>query len=147
MAMSVQGFTEPPSPMGMSDESKISLKSKEKTKSQEQDSTIFPSSHQRSDCTEIDPVPVAPERTSASNLDQFKAHMQSNKSAPSRRITSPSSGMGPNPWTARKISYQSERIVPNDDLALSKARASGARNFSPRVSISFLKFLLTPFLY
>ena len=79
--------------------------------------------------------PQIPERTSASNLDQFKTSDNSpNHSTPLRRITSPSSRGGPNPWNARKTSFQSERIVPNDDLALSRARAAGTRNYSQRVS-------------
>ena len=79
--------------------------------------------------------PQIPERTSASNLDQFKTSDNlPNSSTPLRRITSPSSRGGPNPWNARKTSFQSERIVPNDDLALSRARAAGTRNYSPRVS-------------
>ena len=79
--------------------------------------------------------PQIPERTSASNLDQFKTSDNvPNISTPLRRITSPSSRGGPNPWNARKTSFQSERIVPNDDLALSRARAAGTRNYSPRVS-------------
>ena len=79
--------------------------------------------------------PQIPERTSASNLDQFKTSDNvPNISTPIRRITSPSSRGGPNPWNARKTSFQSERIVPNDDLALSRARAAGTRNYSPRVS-------------
>ena len=79
--------------------------------------------------------PQIPERTSASNLDQFKtSDNPPNSSTPHRRITSPSSRGGPNPWNARKTSFQSERIVPNDDLALSRARAAGTRNYSPRVS-------------
>ena len=79
--------------------------------------------------------PQIPERTSASNLDQFKTSDNlPNSSTPIRRITSPSSRGGPNPWNARKTSFQSERIVPNDDLALSRARAAGTRNYSPRVS-------------
>ena len=81
--------------------------------------------------------PQIPERTSASNLDQFKeSDNLPNNSTPIRRITSPSSRGGPNPWNARKTSFQSERIVPNDDLALSRARAAGTRNYSPRVSKS-----------
>ena len=81
--------------------------------------------------------PQIPERTSASNLDQFKtSDNPPNNPAPHRRITSPSSRGGPNPWNARKTSFQSERIVPNDDLALSRARAAGTRNYSPRVSKS-----------
>ena len=79
--------------------------------------------------------PQIPERTSASNLEQFKtSDSLPNNSTPLRRITSPSSRGGPNPWNARKTSFQSERIVPNDDLALSRARAAGTRNYSPRVS-------------
>ena len=79
--------------------------------------------------------PAIPERTVASNLDQFQEYMPSNKSASTRRVTSPSSGFGPNPWNARKTSYQSERVMPNDDLVISKARAAGTRNYSPRVGI------------
>ena len=79
--------------------------------------------------------PQIPERTSASNMGQFKTSDNlPNSSIPLRRITSPSSRGGPNPWNARKTSFQSERIVPNDDLALSRARAAGTRNYSPRVS-------------
>ena len=79
------------------------------------------------------PPPVIPERTAASNLNQYKDYnhpfVQKLK-----RVSSPSAaGMGPNPWNVRKTSYQSERIVPNEDLALSRARAAGARNISPRV--------------
>ena len=85
------------------------------------------------------PPPVIPERTAASNLNQYKDYnhpfVQKLK-----RVSSPSGpGMGPNPWNVRKTSYQSERIVPNEDLALSRARAAGARNISPRVcEINFI---------
>ena len=61
------------------------------------------------------PAPVIPERTSASNLKQL--------------------GPNRNYGLMRKTSYQSERVVPNDDLAISRARAAGARKFSPRVCI------------
>ena len=79
------------------------------------------------------PPPVIPERTAASSLNQYKDYnhpfVQKLK-----RVSSPSApGLGPNPWNARKLSYQAERIVPNEDLALSRARAAGARNISPRV--------------
>ena len=88
------------------------------------------------------PPPVIPERTAASNLNQYKDYnhpfVQKLK-----RVSSPSAaGIGPNPWNVRKTSYQSERIVPNEDLALSKARAAGARNISPRVSVTILLYNL-----
>jgi hypothetical protein len=89
------------------------------------------------------PPPIIPERTSASNLNQFKEYNDaSNNHAilqKQKRVSSPSSsGLGPNRnyGLMRKTSYQSERVVPNDDLALSRARAAGARNFSPRRALS-----------
>ena len=86
------------------------------------------------------PPPIIPERTSASNLNQFKEYTDAPDNhailQKQKRVSSPSSsGLGPNRnyGLMRKTSYQSERVVPNDDLALSRARAAGARNFSPRV--------------
>ena len=35
---------------------------------------------------------------------------------------------------ARKTSFQSDRIMPNDDLLLAKARAAGTRNYPNKVS-------------
>ena len=86
--------------------------------------------------------PSIPERTSASNLDQLKTSDLSKMPAPKRRVTSPSSGTPPNQWIARKTSFQCDRIVPNDDLVLSKARATGTRNYSPMVGI-FLLFKIS----
>lgn len=52
----------------------------------------------------------------------------------SRRVTSPSSGNASNLLVARKTSFQSDRIMPNDDLLLAKARAAGTRNYPNKVS-------------
>ena len=134
ITMPVQRLNEMPRSIEVSEEDSTSPKlhehstlAKEETNCCMQDNKIVTS-------IETDTLPSVPERTSASNLHQFKTTDPSNNSVPNRRITSPSSGNSSNPWMARKTSFQSERIMPNDDLLLSKARAAGTRNYSPRVS-------------
>ena len=129
--MPVQRLKEVAYPSQMSEDHIMLPNLHEKSTPQKEEIMFGMSNNQR--CTAT--PPAIPERTVASNLDQFKEHVPDSKSGAGRRVTSPSSGIGPNPWNARKMSYQSERVMPNDDLALSKARAAGTRNYSPRVGI------------
>ena len=125
--MPVQRLKEVVYPSQMSEEHIMIPSLPEKSASQREEIMFGMSNNQLKNAAT---PPAIPERTVASNLDQFKDY---NKSGASRRVTSPSSGIGPNPWNSRKASYQSERVMPNDDLALSKARKAGTRNYSPRV--------------
>ena len=130
--MPVQRLKEMSYPSQMSEEHNIITNLPEKSTPRKEE-IMFGMSNNHFKSATTDTPPAIPERTVASNLDQFKEPM--NKSGATRRVTSPSSGIGPNPWNARKTSYHSERVMPNDDLALSKARAAGTRNYSPRVGI------------
>ena len=133
--MPVQRLKEVAYPSLMSEQHIMITNLPEKSSPQKEEIMFGMSDNQFKNAVHTDTPPAIPERTVASNLDQFKEHIQTNKYGAGRRVTSPSSGIGPNPWNARKMSYQSERVMPNDDLAFSKARAAGTRNFSPRVGI------------
>ena len=141
--MPVQRLNEMSTPLEVSEEDNLSPKLHDYSNLPTEETNDGLQTNQSVTSIDIDTPPSIPERTSASNLHQFKTiDPSSNKHVPNRRVTSPSSGNVSNPWMARKTSFQSERIVPNDDLVLSKARAAGTRNYSPRVSIFlFLKLL------
>ena len=88
--------------------------------------------------------PTVPERTAARSLYPLKTNdsVNNSSSSSSRRVTSPSSGNASNPLVARKTSFQSDRIMPNDDLLLAKARAAGTRNYPNKVSnFLFLEYM------